>query len=367
MDKPSSREDRFESLIKRILRVLDRNRNIVAVSAVALILIVAAVVFRVYRTRQIEASAWADLARAGGHLEPPSRLRELVKRYDGTSAEFYMRLALARKLFTESRKLEDKSEDRDVQKRVRLLAEAVDVVDVCRKEDPDHPLVGEAQAMYERLQKELTWANKHGGAQSPETKRLRQRRTWSADETHSSRRVEQMDDKPGELPQVTLETDHGAIVIELFEDDAPNHVANFIALVQEGALDGRAFYLAGEDRVECGCPDDTGGAKSDFVLDPEITLHEIRQGILGMVREKEEGFESTGRRFFIARREIKDWKGKVTIFGRLLVGLVPLGKLKKGDRIKAAWLDKKRMHPYEPWVTFVEPPGEKKGEEEKGD
>ena len=59
--------------------------------------------------------------------------------------------------------------------------------------------------------------------------------------------VEASHEKPAEppkdpLPQVLLKTSRGEILIELYEDDAPNTVANFISLVEKGFYDGTTFH-----------------------------------------------------------------------------------------------------------------------------
>lgn len=43
-------------------------------------------------------------------------------------------------------------------------------------------------------------------------------------------------------PQVVMETSHGTIQIELFEEQAPISVANFLAYVDEGFFDGTIFH-----------------------------------------------------------------------------------------------------------------------------
>ncbi len=43
-------------------------------------------------------------------------------------------------------------------------------------------------------------------------------------------------------PTLTIQTNHGAIEVELFEKEAPNTVANFLAYVEEGFYDGTIFH-----------------------------------------------------------------------------------------------------------------------------
>ena len=44
------------------------------------------------------------------------------------------------------------------------------------------------------------------------------------------------------LPQVKFDTSKGEVLFELFEDDAPNTIANFVNLVDSGFYDGIIFH-----------------------------------------------------------------------------------------------------------------------------
>ena len=49
-------------------------------------------------------------------------------------------------------------------------------------------------------------------------------------------------ERAADAPRVVMETDAGAITLELYPDKAPLTVANFLHYVDEGALDGGSFY-----------------------------------------------------------------------------------------------------------------------------
>ena len=69
-------------------------------------------------------------------------------------------------------------------------------------------------------------------------------------------------EKQNDRPQVVLKTSKGDIVIELFEDEAPNTVANFVSLIEKGYYDGLTFHRVIDGFVaQGGCPkgDGTGG------------------------------------------------------------------------------------------------------------
>ena len=49
-------------------------------------------------------------------------------------------------------------------------------------------------------------------------------------------------DEKKKLPQIELKTSKGTVVIELYEDEAPNTVANFVSLVEAKFYDGLTFH-----------------------------------------------------------------------------------------------------------------------------
>ena len=62
------------------------------------------------------------------------------------------------------------------------------------------------------------------------------------------------------LPRVEIQTAKGSILIELFEDDAPNTVANFISLIQSDYYDGIAFHRFEPNfMIQGGCPNTKTG------------------------------------------------------------------------------------------------------------
>ncbi|MDP7631050.1 MAG: peptidylprolyl isomerase, partial [SAR324 cluster bacterium] len=59
-----------------------------------------------------------------------------------------------------------------------------------------------------------------------------------------------------DLPQIQIETERGNITIELFEDDAPNTVANIISLTEQGFYDNLSFHRVIPDfMIQGGCPE----------------------------------------------------------------------------------------------------------------
>ena len=86
------------------------------------------------------------------------------------------------------------------------------------------------------------------------------------------------------LPQVTLETSKGNIVLELAEDDAPNTVANFVNLAEKGFYNGVTFHRVLADfMIQGGDPSGTGRGGPGYVIADEFSprLRHAR-GVLSM-------------------------------------------------------------------------------------
>jgi peptidylprolyl isomerase/peptidyl-prolyl cis-trans isomerase B (cyclophilin B) len=67
---------------------------------------------------------------------------------------------------------------------------------------------------------------------------------------------------PAKLPQVLLKTNKGEILLELYEDEAPNTVANFVSLVEQKFYDGLKFHRVIEGfMAQGGDPTGTGSGR----------------------------------------------------------------------------------------------------------
>ena len=70
---------------------------------------------------------------------------------------------------------------------------------------------------------------------------------------------------------MTLTTNHGDIVLELFDDDAPKTVDNFRKLAEDGFYDGLIFHRVIPDfMIQGGCPEGTGTGGPGYTFEDEI-------------------------------------------------------------------------------------------------
>ena len=125
---------------------------------------------------------------------------------------------------------------------------------------------------------------------------------------------------------VVMQTEQGPLVIEFFADDAPNHVANFVELTQDGFYDNTIFHRiipsfmiqggdpftkpgsgVGQERWGTGGPDTT--------LDAEFNDIMHNRGIVSMARSQSP--DSAGSQFFIVHQDSNFLDSQYTVFGRL--------------------------------------------------
>jgi cyclophilin family peptidyl-prolyl cis-trans isomerase len=118
----------------------------------------------------------------------------------------------------------------------------------------------------------------------------------------------------------TLHTTQGAIALELFDEDAPKTVDNFVKLARDSFYEGITFHRVIPDfMIQTGCPrgDGTGGPGYEFEDEPNE--HRVVRGALAMANR---GPDTNGSQFFIVTAADAPWlDGKHTVFGRVGEGM----------------------------------------------
>jgi len=144
-------------------------------------------------------------------------------------------------------------------------------------------------------------------------------------------------------PQVEIEIGGATLKVELHEDEAPNAVANFIALAEQKYFDGlKVEFVGGDERLQT-LPRAENAL--DAVLAHEATTRGAEAGSLVCVKK---GADNQAGGFQILLRSLPELKD-ATVFGAAAPGSIPvLRTLKKDETIKAVRVVSKRSHPYEP-------------------
>jgi cyclophilin family peptidyl-prolyl cis-trans isomerase len=122
------------------------------------------------------------------------------------------------------------------------------------------------------------------------------------------------------MSTATLTTNHGDIVIDLFDDDAPKTVENFTKLAGDGFYDGLIFHRVIPDfMIQGGCPEGTGTGGPGYTFEDEINDHKVVRGALAMANA---GPNTNGSQFFIVTVQSAPWlDGKHTVFGEVSSGM----------------------------------------------
>ena len=131
-----------------------------------------------------------------------------------------------------------------------------------------------------------------------------------------------------------MNTSHGTIALELFDDDAPKTVENFRKLADDNFYDGIIFHRVIPDfMIQSGCPEGTGTGGPGYKFEDEINDHKVVRGALAMANA---GPNTNGSQFFIVTTDSAPWlDGKHTVFGRVTAGLDAVDSIESvptGDR-----------------------------------
>ncbi len=148
--------------------------------------------------------------------------------------------------------------------------------------------------------------------------------------------------------RAVMETTKGEIVIDLFEKEAPNTVANFVGLatgtkawtdpktgqkVNRPYYDGLTFHRVIAGFVaQGGCPLGTGTGGPGFKINCETkgNPHKHVRGALSMAHA---GLNTGGSQFFLVHDPQPHLDGKHTVFGQIVKGVENMLQLKVGDRM----------------------------------
>jgi peptidyl-prolyl cis-trans isomerase B (cyclophilin B) len=132
------------------------------------------------------------------------------------------------------------------------------------------------------------------------------------------------------MSKATLHTNHGPIEIELFDDDAPKTVDNFVKLAGDGFYDGVTFHRVIPDfMIQGGDPTGSGMGGPGYTFEDEFNDHKVARGALAMANA---GPNTNGSQFFVVTAEATPWlDGKHTVFGQVTQGMDVVDKISSVD------------------------------------
>ena len=129
-----------------------------------------------------------------------------------------------------------------------------------------------------------------------------------------------------------LKLKNGDVVIEMFSDDAPNHVARIKELVRAGFYNGLKFHRVIDGfMAQTGCPFGTGTGGSGKKLKAEFNRRPHLRGTVSMARAMDP--DSADSQFFICFAEAPWLNGQYTVWGEVVSGMEYVDMIKRGTGV----------------------------------
>ena len=126
-----------------------------------------------------------------------------------------------------------------------------------------------------------------------------------------------------------LKLKDGDVVIEMFEDDAPKHVARIKELVRQGFYNGLKFHRVIDGfMAQTGCPYGTGTGGSGKKLKAEFNKRPHVRGTVSMARAMDP--DSGDSQFFICFADAPWLNGQYTVWGEVTSGMEFVDMIKRG-------------------------------------
>ena len=124
-----------------------------------------------------------------------------------------------------------------------------------------------------------------------------------------------------------INTNFGDLVLEFYDDDAPNHVKNFKKLASTGFYDGCTFHrVIPGFMIQGGDPNSKDDDRTNdgmggpgYTIDAEFNKRHHNRGVLSMARSMDPN--SAGSQFFIVVKEASHLDRQYTAFGEVIKGL----------------------------------------------
>ena len=126
-----------------------------------------------------------------------------------------------------------------------------------------------------------------------------------------------------------LKTKNGDVIIEMYEDSAPQHVARIKELVRQGYYNGLKFHRVIDGfMAQTGCPRGDGTGGSGKKLKAEFNRRQHKRGTVSMARAMDP--DSADSQFFICYADCPWLDGQYTIWGNVISGMEYIDMIKKG-------------------------------------
>lgn len=134
------------------------------------------------------------------------------------------------------------------------------------------------------------------------------------------------------MTRAIMETEKGTIHLDLFEQDAPNTVKNFVDLSNKGFYDGLTFHrVISNFMIQGGCPQGTGTGGPGYTIKCE-TQGNPNKHLAGTLSMAHAGKDTGGSQFFICHSPQPHLDGVHTVFGKT-EDMDVVNAIRKDDKI----------------------------------
>ncbi|MBS4029485.1 MAG: peptidylprolyl isomerase [Ignavibacteriales bacterium] len=135
-----------------------------------------------------------------------------------------------------------------------------------------------------------------------------------------------------EKPTVEIVTSKGSITLELYRDDAPFTVMNFLKLAKKGFYNNTFFHrVVSSFVIQGGDPRGDGWGGPGYAIRSEFSTQKYDvEGVVGMASA---GKDTEGSQFFITHLPTPHLDGRYTIFGKVTKGMDVVNNIFVGDQV----------------------------------
>jgi peptidyl-prolyl cis-trans isomerase B (cyclophilin B) len=136
---------------------------------------------------------------------------------------------------------------------------------------------------------------------------------------------------PEKVYMVTIETERGNMMLELYPQHAPKTVNSFVFLAGEGFYDGLTFHrVIANFMIQGGDPTGRGAGGPGYRFEDEVADNPLRHetGVISMANA---GPNTNGSQFFITHSPQPHLDGRHTVFGKVVEGQNVVNAIQQGD------------------------------------
>ena len=139
--------------------------------------------------------------------------------------------------------------------------------------------------------------------------------------------------------QAVIETPRGEIRLDLYADQTPLTVANFVNLAERGYYDGVTFHrVIANFMIQGGDPTGTGSGGPGYRFEDECRP-DLKHESAGTLSMANAGPRTNGSQFFITHGPTPHLDGKHTVFGRVVSGQEAVDAVRQGDAMTAVRIE----------------------------